>query len=78
MAKGLRGLCLRVLLLTLCEVQEADALVLPAPATNARTPMESDDKFSSDEFGSIGSGDTNTQIQHQVLLSLEIQRHDAA
>ena len=36
--------------------------------------MESDDKFSSDELGSIGSGDTNTQIQHQVLFSLESQR----
>jgi len=36
--------------------------------------MESGDKFSSDELGSIGSGDTNTQIQHQVLFSLESQR----
>jgi len=65
---------LRVLLPTLCPVEEADELLLPAPATNPGTSMESDDTFKSDELGSVGPDDINTQIQNQSAS----QRRDAA
>jgi hypothetical protein len=76
MAKNLLWLSLRVLLLTLCLVEEDDELLLPAPATIAGTSREADDHFRSDEFGSVGSEDINTQ--HQLPVSLESQRRDAA
>ena len=62
MAKGLPWLSLRVLLLTLCPVEEADELLLPAPATIAGTSMESGDKFRSDELGSVGPDQHPTPI----------------
>jgi hypothetical protein len=67
---------LAVLLLTLCPVEGADELLLPAPATIAGTSMESEDKFRSYELGSVGPEDINTQ--HQLPFSLDSQRRDAA
>ena len=80
MAKGLPWRSLRVLRLTLCPAEEADELLLPAPAANARTSIESDDKFRSDESGSAGSDDINSQIQCQTALfiSHKSQRRIAA
>jgi len=64
------------LLLALCPVEEADELLMPAPATIAGTSMESAEQFRSDEVGSVGPKDINSQ--HHLLFSLESQRRDAA
>ena len=69
MAKGLPWLSLRVLLLTLCSVEEADEPLLPAPATIAGTSMESGDKFRSDELGSVRPDQHPTPIALSTRIS---------